>query len=58
MKASAKVARELDPMSEFVYTPMYDSWLNMLEIERRVLVGQCLKRKLPDVETPSTEVWA
>jgi hypothetical protein len=33
-------------------------WLNMVEIEFSVLVRQCLKRRLPDVETLEREVRA
>ncbi len=45
---------------EFVYTPVHGSWLNMVEIVLSVLVRQCLKRRLPDVETlrREAEAWA
>ncbi len=45
---------------EFHYTPKHASWLNMVEIELSVLVHQCLKRRIPDMETLSREVaaWA
>ena len=48
-------------MVEFRYTPVHGSWLNnMVEIELSVLVRQCLKRRLPDIETLGREVeaWA
>lgn len=40
------------------YTPVHGSWLNMVEIELSVLVRQCLKQRLPDIETLSREVKA
>ena len=45
---------------EVVYTPVHGSWLNMVEVEISVLVRQCLKRRLPDVETlrREAEAWA
>ena len=51
-------ARRLARRVEFCYTPVHGSWLNMVEIELSVLVRQCLKRRLPDVETLSREVAA
>ncbi len=36
---------------EFVYAPVHGPWLNMVEMVLSVLVRQCLKRRLPDVET-------
>ncbi len=54
----AEVARKLARRIEFVYTPVHGSWLNMVEIELSVLVRQCLKRRLPDVETLSGEIEA
>ena len=35
---------------EFVYTPKHGSWLNMAEIELNVLTGQCLNRRMDDIE--------
>lgn len=43
---------------EFVYTPKHGSWLNMAEIELRVLSGQCLKRRLGTIEEVTKEVKA
>ena len=51
-------ARRLARRIEFVYTPVHGSWPNMVEIELSVLVRQCLKRRLPDVETLRREVSA
>jgi hypothetical protein len=57
---SPEVARRLARRVEFVYTPVHGSWLNMVEIELSVLVRQCLKRRLADIETLRREVkvWA
>jgi transposase len=57
---SAEVARKLARRIEFIYTPVHGSWLNMVEIEISVLVRQCLKRRLPDIETLEREAkaWA
>ena len=55
---SAEFARNLARRIEFVYTPVHGSWLNMVEIEISVLVRQCLKRRLPDIETLSREAKA
>lgn len=45
---------------EFVYTPKHGSWLNMAEIELNVLNGQCLSRRIDNIETVKEEVeaWA
>ena len=43
---------------EFVYTPKHGSWLNMAEIELNVLIGQCLKRRINDIEIVRKEVEA
>jgi len=43
---------------EFVYTPKHGSWLNMAEIELNVLMGQCLKRRIENIETVKNEVQA
>ena len=37
---------------------MHGSWLNMVEVEISVLVRQCLKRRLADMETLGREVEA
>jgi hypothetical protein len=43
---------------EFIYTPKHGSWLNMAEIELRVLNGQCLNRHLDAIEKVESEVAA
>jgi DDE superfamily endonuclease len=43
---------------EFHFTPKHASWLNMVEIELSVLVHQCLKRRIPDMDTLTREVAA
>ena len=43
---------------EFVYTPKHGSWLNMAEIELNVLTGQCLNRRIDDIEVVRKEVMA
>ena len=37
---------------------MHGSWLNMVEIELSVLVRQCLKRRIPDIEILGCEAEA
>lgn len=54
----AERARRLVRKLEFVYTPVHGSWLNMVEIELSVLVRQCLRRCLPDMETLGGEAEA
>jgi hypothetical protein len=54
----AEVARDLARRIEFCYTPVHGSWLNMVEVEISVLVRQCLKRRLPDIETLDREARA
>jgi DDE superfamily endonuclease len=57
---SAEVARTLARRIEFFYTPVASlgSWLNMVEVEISVLVRQCLKRRLADIETLEREAKA
>jgi len=45
---------------EIHYTPKHGSWLNIAEIELSVLTKQCLKRRMPDLETVRSETaqWA
>jgi len=43
-------AKALLDRFEFVYTPKHGSWLNMAEIELNVLSGQCLDRRIDDIE--------
>ena len=51
-------ARSLRERFEFVYTPKHGSWLNMAEIELNVLTGQCLNRRIGDIEVVRKEVRA
>jgi len=51
-------AKRLCNKFEFVYTPKHGSWLNMAEIELRVLSGQCLNRRLDTIEEMKKEVKA
>ena len=43
-------ARSLWERFEFVYTLKHGSRLNMAEIELNVLTGQCLKRRMDDID--------
>jgi hypothetical protein len=43
---------------EFIYTPKHGSWLNMAEIELRVLNGQCLNRRIDNMQSLEKEVKA
>jgi hypothetical protein len=47
---SPELARRLIDRLEIHYTPKHGSWLNIAEMELRVLAGQCLKRRIPDKE--------
>ena len=49
-------ARRLLERLEIHYTPKHGSWLNIAEIELRVLAGQCLNRRIPDKQTLVYEV--
>jgi hypothetical protein len=42
----------------FIHTPKHGSWLNMAEIELRVLMGQCLNRRIDKAATVRKEVKA
>jgi hypothetical protein len=44
-------ARRLLDRLEIHYTPKHGSWLNIAEIELRILAGQCLNRRIPDKNT-------
>jgi hypothetical protein len=52
------IARALLDKLEFVYPPKHGSWLNRAECEFSVLSRQCLDRRLPDIETVTSEVQA
>ena len=43
---------------EFIHTPKHGSWLNMAEIELNVLMGQCLNRRIDNLETMKEEAQA
>ena len=51
-------AKSLWDKFEFIYTPKHGSWLNMAEIELNVLIGQCLNRRIDNVEKVMSEVAA
>jgi hypothetical protein len=44
-------ARRLLNRLEIHYTPKHGSWLNIAEIELRVMSDQCLNRRIPDKQT-------
>ena len=58
LRRHAEEARRLVSKLDFHYTPKHASWLNMAEIEFSVMVGQCLKRRIPDQATLTTELAA
>ncbi len=43
---------------QFIYTPKHGSCLNMAEIELRVLMGQCLNRRIDKASVVRAEVMA
>jgi hypothetical protein len=51
-------ARRILNKLEFHFTPKHASWLNMVEIEIGVMVGQCLDRRIADKETLTSEIAA
>ena len=51
-------ARRLAERFEWHYTPKHGSWLNMAETELSVLSGQCLDRRIDEVEVLRHEVGA
>jgi transposase len=51
-------ARRILGKLEFHFTPKHASWLNMVEIEIGVMVGQCLDRRIGDKETLTSEIAA
>jgi len=52
-------AKNLWDRFDFVFTPKHGSWLNMAEIELNVLNGQCLNRRIDNIETikDETQAW-
>lgn len=51
-------ARRLLNRLEIHFTPKHGCWLNIAEIELRVLSGQCLNRRIPNQQTLENEVTA
>lgn len=51
-------ARRIAAKLEWHYTPEHGSWLNVAECELAVLTRQCLKRRIPDMNTLTNEVSA
>lgn len=51
-------ARRIAKKLEIHYTPKHGSWLNVAEIELRVLTVQCLSRRIADATTLRHEVRA
>jgi hypothetical protein len=51
-------ARRIAEKLEIHYTPKHGSWLNVAEIELRVLTVQCLNRRIPDAATLRRQVHA
>jgi DDE superfamily endonuclease len=51
-------ARRIIQKLEFHYTPKHASWLNQVEIELSVLSRQCLERRIPNIETLTSEITA
>ena len=54
----AEQARALAKRLEIHYTPKHGSWLNIAEIELSALCGQCLDRRIPDLDTMRREIEA
>ena len=52
-------ARRLAKRLEIHYTPKHGSWLNIAEIELSVLSNQCLRGRIPDLQTlkGQTAAW-
>jgi hypothetical protein len=53
-----KEAKRIWDRFDFIYTPKHGSWLNMAEIELNVLMGQCLKRRIDNIQLIKNEVNA
>ena len=53
-----KEARRIAEKIEWHYTPVHASWLNIAECELSVLRRQCLRPRMPDIETVSEKVSA
>lgn len=48
-------AKALWDRFDFIYTPKHGSWLNIAEIELNVLIGQCLNRRIDDIDVVRSE---
>ncbi len=57
---ASQEARSLAARLEIHYTPKHGSWLNIAEIEMSVVSNQCLKERIPDIESlkEQTSAWA
>lgn len=55
---SPEKAKSLWDRFDFVYTPKHGSWLNMAEIELNVLINQCLKGRIDNIEKIRQQVEA
>ena len=53
-----KEAKRIWDRFEFIHTPKHGSWLNMAEIELRILNGQCLNRHIGSKKEVEEEVHA
>ena len=51
-----RLALALAERLEIHYTPKHGSWLNIAEIELSALCGQCLNRRIPDLDTMRSEI--
>ena len=51
-------AKRLIDRFEFINTPRHGSWLNMAEIELRILNSQCLNRHIATIDEMAQEVKA
>ena len=51
-------ARRLAERLEIHYTPRHGSWLNMAEIELSALNGQCLDRRIPNMQMLQSHIAA
>lgn len=58
VKYQPEEAKQIWDKFEFIYTPKHGSWLNMAEIELNVLNGQCLNRRIDNIDTIRQEVEA
>lgn len=50
--------RKMMKRIQFHFTPKHASWLNMAEVEIGILSRQCIKKRIPDIETLQREVQA